>query len=205
MDSWAHETTLLAQGYQSIAGVDEAGRGPLAGPVVAAAVILPFGLGIPGLTDSKQLTPRRREQLYGAVYDQAIAVGVASVSPAEIDRRNILQATLCSMQQAIHNLEIQPDYALVDGNRVPSVECGCSAIIKGDQLSANIAAASVVAKVTRDRLMVEHDSRYPGYGFARHKGYPTREHYAALEELGATPIHRRSFRLFDPGSRHHGR
>lgn len=203
MDSWAHERSVLAQGYRCIAGVDEAGRGPLAGPVVVAAVILPFRLEIPGLTDSKQLTPRQRENLYGLVQEQAVAVGTASVSPADIDERNILQATLYGMQQAVHNLGIQPDYVLVDGNRAPSMDCPCSTLVKGDQLSANIAAASVIAKVTRDRLMVEYDACYPGYGFAKHKGYPTREHYAALEELGATQIHRCSFRLFAPGSKHY--
>ncbi|HEB58941.1 MAG TPA: ribonuclease HII [Gammaproteobacteria bacterium] len=176
-----------------VAGVDEAGRGPLAGPVVAAAVILDPDNIPDGLADSKKLTPARRERLFDPIRDGSIAWAIAEVSVAEIDRINILQASLLAMQKAVAGLSVAPARALVDGNRLPALACPAQAIIKGDQTEPAISAASILAKVHRDRLMCELDAQYPGYGLAGHKGYPTRAHIQALHELGVTPIHRTSY------------
>lgn len=176
------------------AGVDEAGRGPLAGPVVIAAVILDPAQPIDGLADSKQLTARQRERLYPLIVTRARAHCVVRVEAAEIDRVNILQATLLGMTRALRGLRPTPTLALIDGNRLPvSLPCPARAIVRGDATEPAISAASILAKVTRDRILVAFDARWPGYGFAQHKGYPTPEHYAALERLGPCPEHRRSF------------
>jgi len=190
---WKYEHIYTEQGCKIICGIDEAGRGPLAGPVCAAAVILPLDLEIEGLNDSKKLTEKRREALYDIIIEKAIAYGVAFASEEEIDEINILQATFLAMQRAVEQLAVKPDMVLVDGNREPELEFPVKTIVKGDSLSANIAAASILAKVTRDRLMVELDAQYPQYGFAVHKGYGTKAHYAALTEHGMCPSHRRTF------------
>ena len=176
-----------------IVGIDEAGRGPLAGPVSAAAVILDDTNPIEGLMDSKKISEKKRERLFIEIKQKALAYGIALVSPAEIDRTNILQASLLAMQQAVAKLSIAPTHALVDGNRGPILNCTVECIIKGDEKIPAISAASILAKVTRDHLMIELDAQYPGYGLAKHKGYPTKAHCQALTELGITPIHRRSF------------
>ncbi len=191
---WNYEHTCFEEGFSLICGVDEAGRGPLAGPVCAAAVILPPDLEIEGLNDSKKLTEKRREALYDVIIEKAVAYGIAVATEQEIDEINILQATFLAMRRAVEQLSVTPDIALVDGNREPDFgEIPVKTIIKGDSKSANIAAASILAKVTRDRFMVEMDAQYPQYGFAVHKGYGTQKHYAALREHGACPIHRRTF------------
>lgn len=176
-----------------IAGVDEVGRGPLAGPVVAAAVILDPGRPIAGLTDSKKLTEKRREALYEEIRDKALAWAVGRAEVAEIDAINILQASLLAMSRAVAALDPAPQHALVDGNKIPKLACSAEAIVKGDLTEPCISAASIIAKVTRDREMVAMDARYPGYGLAKHKGYPSQAHMQALAELGVTEIHRRSF------------
>jgi ribonuclease HII len=176
-----------------VAGVDEVGRGPLAGAVVAAAVILDPARPIVGLTDSKALTARKRERLAPIICDQALAWAIGRAEVEEIDAINILQASLLAMRRAVEGLSIKPSYVQVDGNRCPVLACSVEAIIKGDLLIPAIGAASIIAKVARDQEMIELDSRYPEYGFARHKGYPTREHLAALREHGALAEHRRSF------------
>ena len=193
MNLWEIEEACFQEGAGKICGVDEAGRGPLAGPVCAAAVILPRGLELPGLNDSKKLTDRKRRQLYEQITQSAEAWGVALVDEATIDRINILQATFLAMEQAVAKLAVRPDLALVDGNREPNLPASVRCIVGGDGKSANIAAASILAKVTRDRLMEELDARYPQYGFAIHKGYGTRRHYDALREFGPCLIHRQSF------------
>lgn len=190
-----YETSLRQQGYTYIAGVDEAGRGPLAGPVVAAAVILPEGLVIPGLNDSKKLLPAKRESLYRVITAQAIAWSVGIGEVFEIDTVNILEASKLAMRRSIDGLLVKPQYVLIDALELDHMECPQKGIIGGDGLSQSIAAASVVAKVTRDRWMCEMDKVYPGYGFALHKGYPTNEHRRALTAMGACPMHRRSFTL----------
>ena len=190
---WQFEEELFAQGYQLICGVDEAGRGPLAGPVCAAAVILPPHLEIPGLDDSKKLSDKRRRELMPVIKEQAIAYGIGFASHEEIDEINILQATFLAMERAIAQLQVKPEYALIDGNRAKDFGLSVKTVVKGDSLSANIAAASVLAKVTRDMLMEEAALEYPGYGFEIHKGYGTRAHYDALRELGASKIHRMTF------------
>ena len=190
---WQFEEELFAQGYQVICGVDEAGRGPLAGPVCAAAVILPPHLEIPGLDDSKKLSDKRRRELFPVIKEQAIAYGIGLASHEEIDEINILQATFLAMERAIAQLQIKPEYALVDGNRTKDFGLPVKTVVKGDSLSANIAAASVLAKVTRDMLMEEAAVEYPGYGFEIHKGYGTRAHYDALRAQGASAIHRMTF------------
>lgn len=192
-DPWEHERRLDAAQTRCICGVDEAGRGPLAGPVCAAAVILPRGLEIPGLDDSKKLTDARRRALYDDITAQAVAWQVALVEPAVIDEINILQATFRAMAAAVAGLNPQPDLALIDGNRSPKLPMETVCIVGGDGQSAQIAAASILAKVTRDRLMEELDAQYPQYGFAVHKGYPTRRHYEALDAFGPCPVHRQSF------------
>ena len=190
---WESENDQFSQGVQIICGVDEAGRGPLAGPVCAAAVILPKGLEIPGLNDSKKLTDKRRRELFPIIQEQALAYGIAFASHEEIDEINILQATYLAMERALAQLTETPEYALIDGNRAKDFGLPVKTVVKGDSLSANIAAASVLAKVTRDMLMEEAALEYPGYGFEIHKGYGTRAHYDALRELGASKIHRMTF------------
>lgn len=182
------------QGLQLVAGVDEAGRGPLAGPVIAAAVILDEGDRIDGLADSKTLSEQRREQLARVITDKSLACSIGRADHTEIDRLNILNASLLAMQRAIDGLAIKPHRVLVDGNRCPVTNHPVTAIIQGDRTEACISAASILAKVSRDREMLEMDRRFPGYGFARHKGYPTRQHVRALSEIGPCPIHRRSFK-----------
>lgn len=176
-----------------VAGVDEAGRGPLAGPVIAAAVILDPDNPVAGVKDSKQLSAARRELLYREITCKAVAWGVGRADVEEIDRLNILQATLLAMQRAVLMLDPAPGHVLVDGNQCPSLNCPVEAIVGGDGTVAAISAASIIAKVTRDLEMIELDRSYPGYGLARHKGYPSREHLEALQRLGVTPLHRRSF------------
>ncbi|MBT9172986.1 MAG: Ribonuclease HII [Syntrophomonadaceae bacterium] len=187
------EIEARKSGYHLIAGVDEAGRGPLAGPVFAAAVILPENVFLPGVNDSKLLSPAKREKLYQEIVNQALAwsTGIAAVS--EIDSLNILQATRLAMLRALTDLSVKPDYILLDALRLEGLECPQRPVIGGDRLSQSIAAASIVAKVARDRLMREMDSVFPGYGFARHKGYGTPEHYRALSVKGSCPLHRQSF------------
>ena len=176
-----------------VAGVDEAGRGPLAGPVVAAAVILDPYRPIEGLQDSKRLTAARRELLYEEIQEKALAWAVASADVGEIDRINILQATMLAMQRAVEALQPMAQHALIDGNRCPVLACPAQAIVKGDSRVAAISAASIMAKVTRDREMLSLDLQYPGYGLAQHKGYPSKAHIEALENLGVTPIHRLTY------------
>ena len=190
---WAIEAELYDQGFELICGVDEAGRGPLAGPVCAAAVILPRDLVIPGLDDSKKLTDKRRRELIPIIKEQAIAWGIGMASHEEIDEINILQATFLAMERALAQLQVKPGIALIDGNREKDFGLPVKTVVKGDSLSANIAAASVLAKVTRDELMEAMAAEYPQYGFEIHKGYGTKAHYAALTEHGACAIHRRSF------------
>ena len=189
----AEQTPLDWTGPGLCAGVDEAGRGPLAGPVVAAAVILNPRKPIVGLADSKTLTAKRREALYDIITEQALAYGIAFASEQEIDEINILQATFLAMERAMAQLAPPPELALIDGNRSKDFGLPVRTIVKGDSLSASIAAASILAKVTRDRLMEQYDEQYPQYGFAVHKGYGTKRHYAALREYGPCPIHRQTF------------
>ncbi|MCL2018495.1 MAG: ribonuclease HII [Oscillospiraceae bacterium] len=176
-----------------ICGVDEAGRGPLAGDVYAAAVILPEGIIISGLDDSKKLTEKKREELYDEIIKKASAYSVAWAIVAEIEELNILGASLLAMRRAVEGLDIKPDYALIDGNQKPALEIDCEAVIKGDGLSASIAAASILAKVSRDRVLLEISKIYPQYAFEKHKGYGTKLHYEKLREHGACPVHRMSF------------
>lgn len=194
MVSLEYEERAATDGFCLVCGVDEAGRGPLAGPVCAAAVILPPDCVIEGLDDSKKLTEKRREALYDIILERAVAFGVAMASPEEIDRLNILNATFLAMQRAVESLTPAAEFALIDGNRTPpglSVPSLC--IVKGDGISASIAAASVLAKVTRDRLMLELDRQYPEYQFAKHKGYPTALHRSLVVQHGPSPVHRKSF------------
>ena len=193
INMWEIEEGLHAEGMSLICGVDEAGRGPLAGPVCAAAVILPDHLEIPGLNDSKKLTDKKRRELMPVIKEQALAWGIAFASEGEIDEINILQATFLAMKRAMDQLSVKPDLALIDGNRETDFGLPVKTVIKGDSLSANIAAASVLAKVTRDDLMIQMAEKYPEYGFEVHKGYGTKAHYAALEKFGPSPIHRQSF------------
>ncbi len=192
-DRWAWERALWAQGRTYVAGVDEAGRGPLAGPVVAAAVILPPDFDGAGIRDSKKLSAVARERAEARILTEALAVGIGMVEAAEIDRLNILRATHQAMRCALHALAIPVDAVLVDGLPVPDLHPCCQAVVKGDDRCFSIAAASIIAKVTRDRLMCACAEQYPEYGFARHKGYPAPEHLAALEQHGPCPLHRRSF------------
>ena len=188
------EGLLRDQGFHLVAGTDEVGRGCLAGPVVAAAVILPAGCYISGLDDSKKLSPEQRESLIPEIECQALSFSIAEVSPGEIDRINILQASLAAMKIALEGLNPGPDAVLVDGNQPVPISIPQKTVVKGDSRSVSIAAASVLAKVHRDRLMAELDSRFPGYGFAKHKGYATRQHLESLKKLGPCPVHRRSFK-----------
>jgi len=189
----AYERKFFKEGYQYICGIDEVGRGPLAGPVVAGAVILPKDCDILYINDSKQLSEKKREELYDIIMTEAIAIGLGYVAHDRIDQINILQATYEAMQTAIQNLSIKPDILLNDAVTIPKVSIRQVPIIKGDAKSVSIAAASIIAKVTRDRLMVSYDATYPGYGFADNKGYGAATHIDALRRLGPTPIHRRSF------------
>jgi ribonuclease HII len=193
LDTLKFERSANSYGFTHVAGIDEAGRGPLAGPVMAAAVILPVGLSINGVDDSKKLSPDKREKLFEIIMAGALSVGIGIVSPAEIDRINILQATRSAMLAAVQLLSPQPDYLLIDGISTIDGTIPQKTIIKGDSLSLSIASASIIAKVTRDRLMIEMDSMYPGYGFAGHKGYGSAAHMAAIRRLGPSPIHRLTF------------
>ena len=193
-DLWLFEKKAFQKGFSKIAGIDEAGRGPLAGPVVSAAVIIPNSLQISGISDSKKLTPKKRDYLYEKIYDLAVSVGIGIVDPFEIDRINILQAALLSMAMAAENLAPQPDCLLIDGTFLISSTLPQEAIPKGDALSVSIAAASIVAKVTRDRLMERYHQDYPLFGFSKHKGYPTKAHKEAIRKFGCCLIHRKSFR-----------
>lgn len=191
---YATELGLWQSGYSLICGVDEAGRGPLAGPVVAGAVILPPGFNEPGINDSKLLTAEKREKLFGLIFEKALAVTVAFASPEEIDRFNIHQAALLAMRRAIDKLKIEPEIVLVDGKfKIPNLTFPQKAIVKGDRLSASIAAASIIAKVTRDRMMAELDAQHPGWNLSQNKGYPTPQHIAAVAEKGISAIHRKTF------------
>ena len=187
------DNTFYSDGIVNVCGVDEAGRGPLAGPVCAAACILPVGLGIPGLDDSKKLSPQKREELYDIIVSSAITFGIAFASVEEIESLNILNATFLAMNRAIEQLFPQPALALIDGNRNSGIRIPSRCVVKGDSLCADIAAASVLAKVTRDRYMLAMAKQYPLYGFEKHKGYGTVQHYAALRDYGPCPIHRPSF------------
>lgn len=193
VNMWEIENSFYSEDIRVICGVDEAGRGPLAGPVCAAAVILPKELELPGLSDSKKLTDKKRRELFPLIQEQAIAYGIGYASEQEIDAINILQATFLAMQRALDQLDLKPDLALIDGNREKDFGVPVKTIVKGDSLSANIAAASILAKVSRDNLMQEMAETYPQYGFDIHKGYGTKAHYAALREFGPSPIHRRTF------------
>ena len=193
VNMWAIEDECRTQGYTVICGVDEAGRGPLAGPVCAAAVILPDHLELPGLNDSKKLSDKKRRELFPLIKEQAIAYGIGLASEKEIDEINILQATFLAMERAIAQLEVKADLAIIDGNRAKDFGLPVKTVVKGDSLSASIAAASILAKVTRDDMMEAYAGDYPGYGFEIHKGYGTKAHYAALTEKGPSPIHRMTF------------
>lgn len=197
MDMWEWEGRSQAEGHRLVCGCDEAGAGPLAGRVYAAAVILPFGVEIPGLTDSKKLTPKKRDTLFDVIQAQAVAWSVAWVEPEEIDDTDILSARMNAMQRAIDGLTVQPDFALIDGNRdhgkAGAVTTPHTTIVKGDSLSASIAAASILAKVSRDKYMEEMAVQYPQYAFEQHKGYPTKLHYERLRQYGPCAIHRRTF------------
>ena len=193
MPDYEYEAKASSLGYANICGVDEAGRGPLAGPVYAAAVILPQGLVVEGLNDSKKLSEKKRELLYDKVIESAVAWSVGIATEQEIDEVNILQATYLAMRRAVEGLALKADYALIDGNRMPPLDVDGETVIKGDSLSMSIAAASIIAKVTRDRFMLELDKEYPEYLFAKHKGYGTALHYEMIEKHGISPVHRRSF------------
>ena len=193
MRLWEIEQGLFEEGWQVVCGVDEAGRGPLAGPVCAAAVILPRFLEIEGLDDSKKLTPKKRDRLYDEIVEKAVAYGVAFATEAEIDELNILNATFLAMNRAIQKLNIAPELALIDGNRGTGIQCPHTCVVGGDGKSASIAAASVLAKVSRDRVMEQMDREYPEYEFARHKGYGTKLHYEKLRQFGPSPVHRKTF------------
>jgi ribonuclease HII len=190
----AFEEEIQAQGFRVIAGLDEAGRGPLAGPVVAAAVVLAPTKKMAGIDDSKKLSPKQREKFFSLILQQAAAVGIGIVDAREIDRLNILRASLKAMEQAVQNLPLSPDFLLIDGIHSLTLPLAQRAIPKGDQRCQSIAAASIVAKVTRDRLMLAYHDEYPQYNFARHKGYGTREHLQAIRQYGCCPLHRQSFK-----------
>jgi ribonuclease HII len=192
-DFWSIENTLLRDGWSVVCGVDEAGRGPLAGPVYAAAVILPRGLVIDGLDDSKKLSESTRERLFDELRERAVSFGVASADVAEIDALNILNATFLAMNRAIARLTVTPELALIDGNRASGIDAPHMCVVGGDGRSANIAAASVLAKVSRDRYMKKLALQYPEYGFDRHKGYPTEQHYEMLRRFGPSEVHRKLF------------
>ena len=196
MPSYEKEQEKYDVGYRAVCGIDEAGRGPLCGPVVAAAVILPLGEVIDGLDDSKKLTEKKRERLFDIIKERAIAYCIAEASPEEIDELNILGATMLAMNRAVEGLAVPADFALIDGNCSRGFKIPTETVVKGDSISMSIAAASILAKVTRDRGCIELDKAYPQYGIAKHKGYPTKDHMDAVREHGPSPIHRRSFLKF---------
>lgn len=194
MPDFEYEKNAQKNGYKFICGVDEAGRGPLAGPVCAAAVILPLDCEIEGLNDSKKLSEKKRELLFDIIKEKAIAYNIAYGTLEEIEKHNILEATYIAMNRAINGLSQKPDFALIDGNRVPKgITIPCETVVKGDMKSCSIAAASILAKVTRDRLMIEYGEKYPQYNFKKHKGYGTKEHCEAIKQYGVCEIHRLSF------------
>lgn len=191
--TYEYENLMKEQGYRVVCGIDEAGRGPLAGPVFAAAVILPDDLGDLGINDSKKLSEKKRDALFDTIKEKAIAWSVASASEQEIDEINILNATFLAMKRAVEGLSVKPDIALIDGNRKPKTGIEEMTLVKGDAKSISIAAASILAKVSRDRYLMELDEKYPEYQFSRHKGYPTKLHYEMIKEHGISPVHRLSF------------
>lgn len=193
MDWLKYENDALEKGYINICGVDEAGRGPLAGPVCAAAVILPKGEIIEGVNDSKKLTEKKREALYDVIKEKAVAYSIAFASVEEIEEMNILNATMLAMKRAVEGLEVPADYAMIDGNKIPDLNIPAECVVKGDANSMSIAAASILAKVTRDRLCAEYEIEYPQYGFAKHKGYGTKQHREMILKYGPCKIHRMSF------------
>lgn len=192
---YSYENNALLNGYKTVCGIDEAGRGPLAGPVYAAAVILPIGLEIEGLNDSKKLSEKKREQLFPIICEKAIAYSIGIATEKEIDEINILNATFLAMKRAVEGLSVKPDYALIDGNRYPKISNDIKeeVVVKGDAKSMSIAAASILAKVSRDRFMLEITKEYPQYCFEQHKGYGTKLHYEKILEYGPSPIHRMTF------------
>ena len=192
-DLWTLENEIYAEGYKLICGVDEAGRGPLAGPVCAAAVILPRNLDIPGLNDSKKLSEKKRDELFELIKEKAVSYAIAFASVEEIEEHNILEATFIAMNRAIAQLEPKPELALIDGNRTKGIELESRSVVKGDSKCADIAAASILAKVSRDRYMLSMAEKFPQYHFEKHKGYGTKLHYEALREFGPSEIHRPSF------------
>lgn len=196
MPDFAFENEYYAKGYKFVCGIDEAGRGPLSGPVVAAACILPKDISIPELNDSKKLTEKKRERLFDIITERAIGYGIGMASPQEIDEINILNATMLAMRRALESLNPKADFALIDGNIARDFSIPTRTVIKGDSLSASIAAASILAKVTRDRLCLEDAKKYPQYNFTKHKGYSTREHMDAIRQYGPCEIHRKSFLKF---------
>ena len=196
MPNFDYENARYNEGYTAVCGCDEAGRGPLCGPVVAAAVILPLDVEIEGLNDSKKLTEKKRELLFDIIKEKALAYAIAEASPAEIDEINILNASMLAMRRAVDALQVKADFALIDGNCSRGFNIPTETVVKGDAKSASIAAASILAKVTRDRQCIELDRLYPEYGIAKHKGYPTKDHMNAVREHGPSPIHRRSFLKF---------
>jgi len=191
--TYEYENMLKEKGYSLICGIDEAGRGPLAGPVFAAAVILPEGLEELGINDSKKLSEKKRDALFDMICEKAVAYSIASASEKEIDEINILNATFLAMKRAVEGLKIKPDFALIDGNRKPNTGVEEMPLVKGDAKSISIAAASILAKVSRDRYLLELDKKYPEYLFSQHKGYPTKLHYEKIKEHGISPVHRLSF------------
>ena len=196
MPTFDYENDKYEKGYTAVCGCDEAGRGPLCGPVVAAAVILPKDLIIEGLNDSKKLTEKKRELLYDVIVEKALAFGIAEASPEEIDEINILNASMLAMRRAVEKLSLKADFCLIDGNSSRGFEIPTETVVKGDAKSYSIAAASILAKVTRDRICLEQDKEYPEYNIAKHKGYPTKEHMDAVKQFGPSPIHRKSFLKF---------
>ena len=196
MPNFEYEEKLYSEGYTSVCGCDEAGRGPLCGPVVAAAVILPLGIEIDGLNDSKKLTEKKREKLFDIIKEKAIAYAIAEASPEEIDEINILNASMLAMRRAVEALPTKADFALIDGNCSRGFEIPTETVVSGDAKSCSIAAASILAKVTRDRGCIDLDREYPMYGIAKHKGYPTKDHMNAVREHGPSPIHRKTFLKF---------
>ena len=196
MPSFEYEEKHYNEGFSAVCGCDEAGRGPLCGPVVAAAVILPRGLVIEGLDDSKKLTEKKREKLFDVIREKAIAYAIAEATPAEIDEINILNASMLAMRRAVEALPVKADFALIDGNTSRGFSIPTETVVKGDSRSYSIAAASILAKVTRDRGCIELDAAYPEYNIAKHKGYPTKEHMDAVIKHGPSPIHRKSFLKF---------
>lgn len=193
MDWLEFEKEALAKGYKSVCGVDEAGRGPLAGPVCAAAVILPEGVIIDGVNDSKKLSEKKRESLFDVIIEQALSYSIAYATVDEIEEINILNATMLAMRRAIDGLEIKADYAMIDGNKIPPIDIDAECIVKGDAKSMSIACASILAKVSRDRLLYKYAEEYPMYGFDKHKGYGTKVHREAILKYGPCPYHRKSF------------